>query len=102
MRCAGQPDYAGNGIKLNPLQRELKPAGVEYTYVNVILNREQRYADLTVRGPEGNQPTSPAEIQKLGDSFWPLQLYRELDDALLHMRVNEPEIGLVCIARKVA
>jgi benzoyl-CoA-dihydrodiol lyase len=85
------------GIKLNPLQKELKPAGVEYKYVNLILNSEQRYADLTLRGPENDLPTTPEEIQKLGDSYWPLQVYRELDDALLHLRVNEPEIGLVCI-----
>ena len=61
------------------------------------LNREQRYADLTVRAPEADLPTTPDEIQKLGDSYWPLQAYRELDNALLHLRVNEPEIGLVCI-----
>ncbi len=87
------------GIKLNPLQKELKPAGVEYKYVKVVLNREQRYADLTVRGPrpEADLRTTPEEIQKLGDSYWPLQAYRELDDALLHLRVNEPEIGLVCV-----
>jgi benzoyl-CoA-dihydrodiol lyase len=85
------------GIKLNPLQKELKPAGVEYKYVNLILNSEQRYADLTLRGPENDLPTTPEEIQKLGDSYWPLQVYREVDDALLHLRVNEPEIGLVCI-----
>jgi benzoyl-CoA-dihydrodiol lyase len=87
------------GIKLNPLQKELKPAGVEYQYVNLILNREQRYADLTVQGPrpDADLPTTPEEIQKLGDSYWPLQAYRELDDALLHLRVNEPEIGLVCL-----
>ncbi len=87
----------GAGITLNPLQVEIKPAGLEYKYVNVIFNREQRYADLTVRGPEANLATSPDEIQKLGDSYWPLQAYRELDDALLYMRVNEPEIGLVCV-----
>lgn len=85
------------GIKLNPLQPEVKPAGVEYKYVNLIVNREQRYADLTVRGPERGLPTTPEEIQKLGDSYWPLQAFRELDDALLHLRVNEPEIGLVCV-----
>ncbi|HEY8225620.1 MAG TPA: enoyl-CoA hydratase-related protein, partial [Pyrinomonadaceae bacterium] len=44
------------GIKLNPLQVEMKPAGVEYKYVNLILNREQRYADLTLRGPMGDLP----------------------------------------------
>ncbi|MGI8837565.1 MAG: 2,3-epoxybenzoyl-CoA dihydrolase [Pyrinomonadaceae bacterium] len=87
----------GAGIKLNPLEVEIKPAGLEYKHVNVIFNREQRYADLTMRGPEANLPTTPDEIQKLGDAYWPLQAYRELDDALLHMRVNEPEIGLVCV-----
>ena len=88
---------APTGIKLNPLQKEIKPAGLEYKYVNLILNREQRFADLTVRGPEANLPTSPDQIQALGDSYWALQAYRELDDALLHLRVNEPEIGLVCV-----
>jgi benzoyl-CoA-dihydrodiol lyase len=88
------------GIKLNPLQVEIKPAGLEYKCVNVVFNRERRYADLTVRGPEANLPTTPDEIQKLGDAYWPLQAYRELDDALLYMRVNEPEIGLVCVRTK--
>ncbi|MBC8032113.1 MAG: benzoyl-CoA-dihydrodiol lyase [Pyrinomonadaceae bacterium] len=92
----GHNDPSG-GIKLNPLQKEIKPAGVEYKYVNLILNRERRYADLTVTAPEAGVPTTPAEIQELGDSYWPLQAYRELDDALLHLRVNEPEIGLVCV-----
>jgi benzoyl-CoA-dihydrodiol lyase len=94
---SAQTSSLPDGIKLNPLQKEIKPAGLEYKYVTLILNREQRYADLTVRGPEGNQPTTPAEIQELGDAYWALQAYRELDDALLHLRVNEPEIGLVCI-----
>ena len=87
------------GIKLNPLQVEFKPAGVDYKYVNLILHREQRYADLTVQGPrpEADLPATPDEIQKLGDSYWPLRTFRELDDALLHLRVNEPEIGLVCV-----
>ena len=90
----------GEGIKLNPLQKELKPAGVEYKFVSLVLNREQRYADLTVQGPERDLPTSPDAIRQLGDSYWPLQAYRELDDALLHLRVNEPEIGLVCVRTK--
>src|SRR6185369_13065451 len=63
----------------------------------VKLHREQRYADLTILGPEGAQPTTGEEIQELGDAYWPLQAYRELDDALLHLRVNEPLIGLVCL-----
>jgi benzoyl-CoA-dihydrodiol lyase len=86
-----------SGIKLNPLEKELQPAGVAYKYVTLVLNREQRYADLTVQGPECMPQKTPAEIERAGDSYWPLQAYRELDDALLHLRVNEPEIGLVCL-----
>jgi len=85
------------GIRLNPLDFESTADTRDYKYVSVKLHREKRYADLTVRGPESDLPTTPDEIQKLGDSYWPLRAYRELDDALLHLRVNEPEIGLVCM-----
>ena len=50
-----------------------------------------------MRGPGGEQPSTPEEIVELGDQYWPLRAYRELDDALLHLRMNEPEIGLVCV-----
>lgn len=90
----------GPGIKLNPLKVESTDDSREYKYVSLKLNREKRFADLTVRGPEAGLPTTPPEIQRLGDSYWPLQAYRELDDTLLHLRVNEPEIGLVCVHTK--
>src|SRR5262249_14692407 len=85
------------GIKLNPLQVETTGNARDYKYVKLKLNREQRYADLTIHAPEDPQPATADEIQELGDSYWPLQAYRELDDALLHLRVNEPLIGLVCL-----
>ena len=85
------------GVKLNPLPVESTADGREYKYVSLKLNRDKRFADLTVRGPEANLPATAEEILRLGDSFWPLQAYRELDDVLLHLRVNEPEIGLVCL-----
>ena len=88
---------SGSGIKLNPLAVEEQSNSRNYKYVKLQLHREQRYADLTVRGPEGAQPGTPEQIHELGDAYWPLQAYRELDDALLHLRVNEPEIGLVCL-----
>ena len=94
---ASQTNSLRYGIKLNPIQFESTPEGLEYKYVSVKLRGEQRYADLTIRGPEKSLPATPDEIQKLGDSYWPLQAYRELDNALLHLRVNEPQIGLVCI-----
>ena len=94
------PSWEGgenNGIKLNPLEFESTDDTREYKYVSLKLNRDKRYSDLTVRGPESDLPTTPDEIQKLGDNYWPLRAYRELDDMLLHLRVNEPEIGLVCL-----
>ncbi len=93
----GEPQ-GGHGIKLNPLEVETAEDGSrEYKYVSIKLNKEGRYADLTVRGPEEELPTDAEEIVKLGDSYWPLRAYRELDDALLHLRVNQLEIGLVCL-----
>jgi benzoyl-CoA-dihydrodiol lyase len=90
---------ATTGIKLNPLQVETSDAGREYKYVSLKVNREGRYADLTVRGPEPGAatPSTPEEIERAGDAYWPLQAYRELDDALLHLRINELETGLVCL-----
>jgi benzoyl-CoA-dihydrodiol lyase len=86
-----------DGVKLNPLEVISTDDARNYKYVSLQFHRDKRYVDLTVRGPESNLPSSPDEIQKLGDSYWPLRAYRELDDALLHLRVNEPEVGLVCI-----
>jgi benzoyl-CoA-dihydrodiol lyase len=86
-----------SGIKLNPLEFDSTEDSRDYKYVSLKLHREKRYADLTMRGPEGDLPTTPDEMQQLGDSYWPLRAYRELDDVLLHLRVNEPEIGLVCL-----
>jgi benzoyl-CoA-dihydrodiol lyase len=91
------PARSEKGIKLNPLQVETNNEGREYKYVSVKYNRERRYADLTVRGPEANAPKTVEEIEAAGDSYWPLRAYRELDDALLNLRVNELEIGLVCL-----
>ena len=93
----GGAKNGARGVKLNPLEVVASDAGREYKYVSLKLNRERRYADLTVRGPEADQPTSPDEIEKLGDSYWALRAFRELDDALLHLRVNNLEIGLVCL-----
>jgi benzoyl-CoA-dihydrodiol lyase len=86
-----------SGIKLNPLEFDATDDTRDYRYVSLKLFREKRYADLTMRGPEADSPTTPDEMHKLGDDYWALRAYRELDDVLLHLRVNEPEIGLVCL-----
>lgn len=85
------------GIKLNPLEFKSTDGSRDYKYVSLKIHRDKRYTDLTVRGPKDKLPTDAEGIQQLGDSYWPLRAYRELDDAMLHLRVNEPEIGLVCL-----
>jgi benzoyl-CoA-dihydrodiol lyase len=85
------------GIKLNSLQVQSSQDSRDYKYVSLRFHRDKRYVDLIMRGPEIDLPSTTDEIQKLGDDYWPLRAYRELDDALLHLRVDEPEVGLVCI-----
>ncbi|HEX8473235.1 MAG TPA: 2,3-epoxybenzoyl-CoA dihydrolase [Pyrinomonadaceae bacterium] len=92
-----QTPRAETGIRLNPLEVEASADGREYKYVSLRLYRERRYAELTLRAPEGDVPATPAEMVELGDRYWPLRAYRELDNALLHLRMNELETGLVCL-----
>jgi benzoyl-CoA-dihydrodiol lyase len=85
------------GIKLQPLKFRATDNTRDYKFVHLTLDREKRSVDLKITGPTNEPPRTVEAVQQLGDSYWPLQAYRELDDALLHLRVNEPEIGVVCI-----
>ena len=85
------------GIKLNPLARKIDDHGYHYQHVDVAFDRSARTITLTVRAPEGDQPKSVAEIHAAGDQWWPLAMARELDDAILMLRVNEAELGLLLL-----
>jgi benzoyl-CoA-dihydrodiol lyase len=87
----------GPGIALNALQPAVADSAMTYSAVSVRLNRGKRTAELTVRAPRDPQPSSPDDILKAGDQFWPLRAFRELDDALLRLRMNEPEIGTIVV-----
>jgi benzoyl-CoA-dihydrodiol lyase len=91
------PARATEGISLTPLHRREEDATIEYGFVRMDLDRNNRRAVITVTGPETDSPTDPSEIRKLGTSWWPFQAFRELDDALLHLRLNEETIGLVVL-----
>src|SRR4029079_13107697 len=88
---------SGPGITLNPLNTTVTDAAIKYSAVAVTFNRDKRTAELTVQAPSDPQPTTPDAILKAGDQFWPLRAFREVDDALLRLRVNEPEIGTIVI-----
>jgi benzoyl-CoA-dihydrodiol lyase len=85
------------GIQLNPLNRRIDDAGFHFEFVDVAFDRAARTATLTVRGPEGDQPQTVEAIHALGDRWWPLTMGRELDDAILMLRTNELELGLVLL-----
>jgi benzoyl-CoA-dihydrodiol lyase len=83
------------GIRLNPVPREVHQSGYRYGHLEVNFDRAARTATLTVRGPQAEQPQTIDEIVALGDRWWPLAMARELDDAILMLRANEPECGLL-------
>ena len=87
LEIAAQSDRPADakGIALAPLQREFSDAGVAYSHVRVATDRAARRADVTVIGPSGDS---------MG---WALTVARELDDAILHLRLNEPTLGLVVL-----
>ena len=87
-----RPD--AEGIALPPLDRTITEDGVRYPHVRVALERSAHRATITLCGP-ASLPNDVAGIHAAGAAFWPLALARELDDAILHLRLNEPELGLI-------
>ncbi|WP_342133039.1 2,3-epoxybenzoyl-CoA dihydrolase [Hydrogenophaga sp. OTU3427] len=81
------------GVELTPLTRSIQPDRLEYSHVIVEVDRAKRTATFTVKAPQGPQPVDIAGIEAAGASWYALQMVRELDDAILHMRTNELEIG---------
>ncbi len=81
------------GIALTPLARDIGADAITYSSVGVAIDRVGRRATITVRGPEAAPPDDAAAMHALGDQFWPLRVARELDDAILELRLNELEMG---------
>jgi benzoyl-CoA-dihydrodiol lyase len=97
LAAASDRPASGPGITLKPLNPTVTPDAIRYSAVSLALNREKRTAELTIAAPQDRPPAGPDEVVAMGDQFWPLRAFRELDDALLRLRVNEPEIGTVVI-----
>ena len=92
--AAGSDRPAGaKGVALTPLQCNKTADALAYGFVTVDIDRANRTATFTVKAPAVAQPLDVAGIEALGVAWWPLQMARELDDAILHMRTNELDIG---------
>jgi len=83
----------GQGVALKPLNKKATAERLSYDYVNVDIDRAKRTATLTVSAPKAAVPGTIESIQQAGDSWYPLQMARELDDAILCLRSNELDIG---------
>ncbi|MAM24737.1 MAG: benzoyl-CoA-dihydrodiol lyase [Rhodobacteraceae bacterium] len=83
------------GIELTPLERSFAEDGVSYSCVEVALNRDGRRATITIKGPEADAHADMAAFTAEGAANWILRCARELDDAILHLRNNEKELGLI-------
>ena len=83
------------GIKLLPIERKIASDAIAYPHVQVEIERERGIATIIVRAPTKPAPVSLQAAHALGGFFWPLAVARELEDAILHMRFNEPAIGLL-------
>jgi len=81
------------GVRLTPIERTIEDNIWRYSHVTVELDRSRRVATLTVAAPRRPQPDSIDGIVAAGAAWWPLQMARELDDAILSLRTNELAIG---------
>ena len=89
-----RPDH-GEGIALSPLQRSIEGERIDYSTVRAEIDRVGRTACIRIDGPRDEVPASIDAMVAEGAGFWPLRLSRELDDLILHLRLNDPEIGVL-------
>lgn len=82
------------GVKLTPLNRRIDAEGYQYQYVDVVFDRARGFVTITVKAPMDSPPADGDACQAQGVDFWPLAMGRELDDAILLLRTNEPDLGL--------
>ena len=81
------------GVALTPLVRTVDQDHVSYRYVRATLHRDERRAEITISGPHSPAPAAGDGAAEQGADYWPLALTRELDDLILRLRTNEPEVG---------
>ena len=81
------------GMALTPLYRTIEADRICYDALTVDIDRELASATLTIQGPADAAPATLETICQAGASWWPMAMTRALDDAVLHLRLNEGEIG---------
>ena len=83
----------GKGVTLTPLNRSIEDTRIVYDNITVDLDRDLAMATITVKAPAEPPPSDIAGIEAQGVAFWPFAMARDLEDAIMELRVNEKEIG---------
>ena len=81
------------GIKLTPLTKKIEETRISYETLTVEIDRDLATATLTIFAPTQIPPEDVTGIENQGAAFWPLSMCRDLEDAIMELRVNEKEIG---------
>ncbi|MBT4206078.1 MAG: benzoyl-CoA-dihydrodiol lyase, partial [Proteobacteria bacterium] len=87
------PESAAVGIQFTPLNRSFKENSIDYSHLSITIDRTLSSATFTLHSNHTDLPHDLAGIMSQGSDFWPLLIARELEDAILHMRFNEDQIG---------
>lgn len=97
LAAASSPARSGPGVVLAALEGRYSDAGIEHRHVSLSVDAAARTARLTLRGPDAEEPHAAAAMRERGSELWALRCFRELDDVLLDLRFNRPEIGVVVV-----
>ncbi len=95
--AAAAPPRSGPGVTWKPVSAEIDETRRRYQYVTVDMDGEGRTATVTVKGPGAGEPVSAEAYRERGADAWALRAFRELDDAILDLRFNRPELGLLLL-----
>ncbi|MFT3697165.1 MAG: enoyl-CoA hydratase-related protein [Kofleriaceae bacterium] len=93
--AAKQTVTRGPAFVLPALEGKITTDKLAYKFVELSFDHKDRTAALLVRGPEAAEDVDA--IAKTGKQPWALQAFRELDDALLRLRFDYPEINVVTV-----
>jgi benzoyl-CoA-dihydrodiol lyase len=95
--AAAAPARSGPGVALAPLDGRYTEGGIEHRYVTLAVDARARTATITVRSPADDPPADAAGRRARGADLWALRAFRELDDVLLDLRFNRPEVGVIVL-----
>ncbi|PPR29010.1 MAG: Benzoyl-CoA-dihydrodiol lyase [Alphaproteobacteria bacterium MarineAlpha9_Bin1] len=86
------------GVKLKPLKRDISDNLIKYDNIIVEFDRKNRFANIKILGPKSSDIINKEEINNQSSEWWPIKITRELDDAILLLRTNELDIGVIIIS----